>query len=221
MQNKLVQKWKACVEFKNARPNPVLSICGPSGVGKTTTTKLLASDYPVFIETTDGNPHLDRLLKGEANFNAMANQEWFLRRVERHIVIADRSLPLILDQDPAAIVLAYSRMFLDDGKISQREYGLLLQRLLKIEEMVQAWRSPRVCLFLDAPADVLYERNLRNSGKSRTPPLEWFERIRDYFLRLFPCFPNAVSVSTVELAPELVLSRAKALIIRRDQDGHT
>jgi deoxyadenosine/deoxycytidine kinase len=148
------------------------------------------------------------------------NQEWFLQRVERHIAGADRGLPLILDQDPAAIVFPYSQMFLDEGKINKTQYDLLLQRLLKIEETLQAWHSPRSIIFLDASANVLHERILRNSGKLRTPPLEWFERVRDYFLKLFPRFPNAVSVSTAELAPEQVVLRAKALIQRRAQDAH-
>jgi deoxyadenosine/deoxycytidine kinase len=196
-----------------------LSIFGPSGVGKTTTTKLLARNYSVFIETTEGNPHLEGLLTGKADFNAMANQEWFLNRVEKHIAGANPRLPLILDQDPAAIVLAYSRMFLDEGKISEAQYDLLLQRLLKIEEILQAWQSPRMVLFLDAPAEVLHERALRCSGTSRTPPLEWFERVRGYFVELFPFFPNVFSVSTADLGPEQVVAKAKALIQSHTQDG--
>lgn len=197
----------------------MLSVCGPSGVGKTTVIKALANSCPVFIETTKSNPHLNKLLAGETDFNATANQDWFLRRIGRHINRASPHSPLILDQDPAAIVLAYSQMFLEDGKITDGQYALLLDRLLKIEEKLGDWKCPRTVLFLDAPADVLRQRILQRYGKSRTPPLKWFERVRNQFVKLFTSFPNAIAVSTVNLSPEQVIARAKSLVERNTEDA--
>ena len=180
----------------------ILSLCGPSGVGKTTVVRALSNRYPVFIETTNGNPHLKGLLQGNLDFNAAANQEWFLRRIGRCISRANSRSPLILDQDPAAIVLAYSRIFLEDGKMTETQYASLLERLMKIEEKLKEWRCPRTVLLLDAPADVLRQRVFQRWGKSRTPPLTWFERVRNHFVQLFTCFPNAIVVSTVNLSAE-------------------
>jgi deoxyadenosine/deoxycytidine kinase len=191
---------------------PVLSICGPSGVGKTTVALALAKGYPVFIETTKGNPHLRRLLAGESDFNAVANQTWFLRGIGQYTSRASSHSPLILDQDPAAIVLTYSRMFLEDGKMTEAQYVSLLERLLKIEEKLQRWQCPRMVLLLDAPAGVLRQRILQRWGKSRTPPLEWFERVRNHFVQFLTYFPNANVVSTVDLSPEQVIARARLLI---------
>jgi len=209
------QHWHEVIHSPKDGTSPVLSICGPSGVGKTTVVVALANHYPTFIEATKGNPHLKNLLAGKTGFNAAANQEWFLRRIGRHISRANSRTPLILDQDPAAIVLAYSRMFLEDGNMTEVQYNSLLERLLKIEEKLHDWRCPRTVLFLDAPADVLRQRILQRWGKLRTPPLKWFERARNHFVKLFTCFPNAIAASTVELSPEQVVSRAEGLIKSR------
>lgn len=198
---------------------PVLSICGPSGVGKTTVAKALADTFEVFIETTKGNPHLEALLRGKADFNAAANQRWFLSRVGRHVAKANPKLPLVLDQDPTAIVLAYAKVFLDDRQMNEAQYEVLLKDLAKIEKMLQKWTSPRVVLFLDAPPTILYHRILRRSGKTKTPPLEWFERVRNQFVQLFPCFSNAFTISTEKYSPEQVTSHARAMIERKIKDS--
>src|SRR5262245_25519582 len=113
---------------------PLLTVCGPSGAGKSTIVAALATAYPVFIETIEGNPHLKDLLEGNTNFKAAANQEWFLNRVSEHITRVNPRSHLVLDQDPAGIVLAYSRMFLEDEKMTEIQYTLLLQKLLEIED---------------------------------------------------------------------------------------
>jgi len=195
---------------------PLLTICGPSGAGKTTVVGVMASNYPVCLETAEENPHLKGLLKRKKGFDAAANQEWFLARIAESVSHAKPDAPLILDQDPAAVVLAYSRMFFEDGKISEAQYSALLRRLLEIEEKLQAWMRPRAVLCLDAPADVLRKRVVQRGGESRTPPLPWFHRIRTHFLDLFSRFPNAIRVSTVHLSPEQVISRAKDLVENRD-----
>lgn len=198
---------------------PVLAISGPSGVGKTTVVSALAKSYPTFIETTRGNPHLEALLKGEQDFNASANQEWFLQRAGEHIARADPGSPLVIDQDPAAIVLAYARMFHEDGKMSLLQYFALLEHLLNIEETLHAWKSPRTVLFLDAPPDVLYRRVLKRSGETGTPPPTWFDRVRSYFVELFACFPNAITISTINNSPDQIVSRVKELIEARATDS--
>jgi deoxyadenosine/deoxycytidine kinase len=218
MKDVLSQQWKTIIRKKTAG-DFALSICGPSGVGKTTTIKALLKNYPVFIETTEGNRHLSALLKNKKDFNAAANQRWFLSQIGKHIAKANPQLPLILDQDPAAIVLAYAKMFFEDGKIKKSQYESLFNRLLKIEKTLHGWKCPRTVLFLDAPAEVLYHRALKRSGKTLTPPLEWFERVRSHFVQLFTCFPNAFTISTARNSPEQVVAKAKALIERKIKDG--
>lgn len=210
--DKVLQQWKALISLRNTGGAPILSVSGPSGAGKTTVIKTLLTEYPSFVETTAGNPHLAELLEGSHRFNATANQQWFLDRISNHLNGASRNMPLILDQDPAAIVVAYAQMFFEDCKINEVQYASLLKRLLRIEEALQAWRSPRTVLFLDAPAEVLYQRVLRRSRNSPTPPIEWFERVRSHFLELFQHFPNATKISTEIVPPEQVAAQARALI---------
>jgi deoxyadenosine/deoxycytidine kinase len=212
----LDRRWRNAVNKRTSKINRVLSICGPSGVGKTTVVSALAEEFPVYLETTEGNPHLTGLLEGRGDFNAAANQEWFLARISEHISHANPNAHLILDQDPAAVVLVYSRMFFEDGKITEARYAALLRRLLEIEEKLQAWVCPRAVLCLDASADVLRKRVVQRGGEPRTPRLLWFDRIRTHFLHLFSHFPGAIRVSTVDLLPQQVISRAKALIEDRD-----
>lgn len=219
MKDPVSQQWLSAICQKSIAGHFVFSICGPSGVGKTTVVNKLSDFFSVYVETTDGNPYLEALLKRKADFNAAANQRWFLQCIGRHITQADPKLPLILDQDPAAIVLAYAKMFFEDGKIKQMQYESLLKRLLKIEKTLQDWKCPRTVLFLDASAETLYHRAVRRSGKSLTPPLEWFERVRTYFIQLFTCFPNAVNISTEIFSPEQVAARARALIERKIKDS--
>jgi deoxyadenosine/deoxycytidine kinase len=208
----LEHRWQSIVCHRVTKSVPILSICGPSGVGKTTIIRALANTYHVFTETTDGNPHLNNLLKENNNFNAAANQRWFLDHIGKHISSANQNWPLILDQDPAAIVLAYAKMFVDGGKMKNAQYTALLKRLLKIEESLQNWSCPRTVLFLDAPAEVLRQRTLRRSGKSITPSLEWFEQVRSHFVQLSPHFPDVCNISTEKFSPEQVTARARALI---------
>jgi deoxyadenosine/deoxycytidine kinase len=217
-------EWQKIIRSQNnhsVSAFPVLTICGPSGVGKTTAIKALARNYPVFIETTQGNPHLNRLLERRDDFNAAANQKWFLQRISEYVAGANPRSPFIVDQDPAAIVLVYSRMFMEDGKLSEVQYTSLLRQLLQIEEALQSWKRPRTVLFLDAPADVLHQRVLRRLGVARTPPLRWFEKARNQFVQFFIRLPNAITVSTVELSLEQIISRAKVLIEKSTEHAQT
>lgn len=159
------------------------------------------------MESTAGNPYLAQLLKGSANFDALANQRWFLHRIAEFINDANSGNPLILDQDPTAIVKVYSRMFRDNGLIDAGGYGKLLAELGEVEETLTRWRTPRTIFFLDAPAEVLYDRVFRRSGNAATPPLEWFATVRSYFLELSAQLSHVISVATADIAPPEICRR--------------
>lgn len=211
------REWQVRIESKAANKTcaaPIVVVCGPSGAGKTTVVRQLADKYPVYVETTVGNPYLQALLEGTDDFDATANQQWFLDRIGEHISQASPHRSLVLDQDPAAIVLVYSRMFFDAGSITERQYHSLLQRLMEVEDSLTRWTSPRAVLCLDAPAEVLHERVLRRSTDAKIPPVEWFTNVRNGFQRLFARLPNATVISTVELTPGEITSRAQHILER-------
>jgi deoxyadenosine/deoxycytidine kinase len=208
----LERHWDSVLQKKGVAGGAVLSICGPSGSGKSTLARSILSTHPTYVEDADENPHLQVFLEGSRGFHAMDNQRWFLQRMADFIQKADNQRPLILDQDPGAIVLAYSRMFREDSMITDAQYAKLLEHLIQVEELLQRWKSPRVVFFLDAPSEVLHRRVLQRSGELRTPPRAWFAKVRRCFCDLWSRFPNAVTLSTVDLTPEEVLDRARRLI---------
>ena len=107
-----------------------VAIMGPSGSGKTTVCRSLADTWPAYLEDVEGNPYLQKLLERSSEFDAAGNQKWFLDRIGRFVKAAPAG-PVVLDQDPSAIVLAYSRMFFDVGKITECQYNSLLEELLR------------------------------------------------------------------------------------------
>lgn len=213
-------RWRRTVSGAYQRRDDsaaLMSVCGPSGAGKTTVVQGLQQCCGVYVECATGNPHLQQLLNGAEDFDAAANQEWFLERVSEDLSRRDPRSPLALDQDPAAIVLAYARMFFDEGRMSEQEYVGLLTHLLEMEGVMRKWTTPRTVLCLDAPAAVLHERVQARSGRKQTPPIEWFSRLRDYFLEFFDQLPNAIRVSTVDHSLVDVVNQAKALLEARNK----
>lgn len=207
-----IEKWRSFVLEKNSKRLPVISICGPSGVGKTTIIQTLSKAYPAYVENASENPHLSALLKGSLEFDAAANQRWFLDRISNYIRSAATDKVLILDQDPAAIVFAYANMFLESGKIQTLDYASLQENLLDIEKSLWNWRSPRTVIFLDAPADVLFHRIFNRQGNSLTPAQAWFEEIRIRFRKLSEAFPNKFLISTEHLSLEQSISEVRKIV---------
>jgi deoxyadenosine/deoxycytidine kinase len=190
----------------------ILSVCGPSGVGKSTISRGLARSYPTYIESTDGNPHLYRLLEGRPDFNAAENQKWFLNRIADYVFAADPLRPLVLDQDPAAVVLVYARLFCDAGLMDEAEYGDLFTTLFAIEERLLQWTVPRSVMWLDAPAETLSERVVQRSPASKTPPIAWFADVRRSFAKMCPHFPRCTRVLSSEFPPDALILRARSLL---------
>src|SRR5882672_1437875 len=105
----LQNQWETAIQNRQegSKQFKMMSVCGPSGSGKTTVCRALGNACQVYLEDVHDNPYLQKLLDGGGDFDAAANQQWFLDRIARFIEAAQDG-PIVLDQDPAAIVLAYS-----------------------------------------------------------------------------------------------------------------
>ena len=204
-------KLKSCAGGKSSTA-PLLTICGPSGSGKTAIVRTLLQQFNGYVEAAEENPYLLSLLEGKSNFNAFANQQWFLNRIREFVHNASSRSPLILDQDPAAIVMVYSRIFREDGLIDNAGSRTLLTDLLHLEEMMSRWRTPREIFFLDAPAKVLRDRVLLRAGNVATPPLKWFTRIRHCFRELSAQLSNVTFVSTDGLTPQQISNQVAEVL---------
>jgi deoxyadenosine/deoxycytidine kinase len=215
----LESKWDEImlpIVERKACSAPLLAVCGPSGAGKTTVVEAMGLCGTVYIEVTDSNPHLAQLLGGLEGFDAVANQEWYLARFSEFVAQSDPELPLIVDQDPSAIVFAYARMFQRDGLMTKQNYISIVRQLLQVEKILRRWKIPRAMLFLDAPEEVLWKRVALRRREAPTPPVEWFRKLRGYFRELSERWPYAVTVSTADLCVEEVISRACDLLALAD-----
>jgi deoxyadenosine/deoxycytidine kinase len=196
---------------------PVLSICGPSCSGKSSTARALAAEYPTYIEIPEENPYLRALVEDSTTFDAMANQMWFLRRMGDFIKDADSYRPMVLDQDPSAIVFVYARIFRDEFRISDSDYVRLTEELKQVEEKLQQWSSPRKVLVLDAPAEMLHARAVQRLKPGCAPPVEWFVKIRTYFQEFSRSLPKKLVLSTADTDPLEVIAMARRLIRSGDR----
>src|SRR5258705_11865349 len=105
-----------------AKPS-VTCISGPSGAGKSSVARALSERCQTYVEDASDNPYLNALISDANNFDAGANQAWFLERVGGFITHADTAECLLIDQDPVAIVKAYAKMFCDEEQLTTAEYG--------------------------------------------------------------------------------------------------
>lgn len=212
----LEREWQRVALLADGSPRSknktAISICGPSGSGKTTVARSFGDAYSVYVEVAEDNPHLRNLLEGKEGFDAAASQRWFLKRISEFLSNADPSLPIVVDQDPAATVFTYAKMFFDQGEISAGDYHGLLLDLIRTEQQMHNWITPRLVVVFDAPPDVLRERVLRRWGPSRTPSTAWFGTIRNYFSQLPSYLPHAVRLSTNGVRVEDVVSQVKQLV---------
>lgn len=134
-----------------------------------------------YLEDASENPYLHSLVSCESDFDAGANQRWFLERVRKFIQGADPSCTLVIDQDPDAIVNVYGKMFHDESRLPPAEYAELLDGLAAIEKILAAWREPRLRIFLDASPELLRERIVRSRGDRQAPSVAWLTRLTGYF----------------------------------------
>jgi deoxyadenosine/deoxycytidine kinase len=191
----------------------ILLIAGPSGAGKTTVARQLSSDFQTYIETFEDNPYLHKLLLGAPDFDAEANQRWFLQRVENFIKSATSEEHLVVDQSPSAIVYVYAQMFRDNGLIDDEEYHSLAGSLDRIEYMMKQWESGQHALFLDAPTAVLRRRISWARGEASTPPLRWFADVRRRFVQLQAWVPKATIVPTADCGVVKSTQQARKLLL--------
>jgi deoxyadenosine/deoxycytidine kinase len=207
----LLEHWRNAMTSEHSKSTiSLLTICGPSGAGKTTVATSLSQGCQVYVETTAGNPHLKALLAGKKNFNAAANQEWFIDRVAQFVSRADDS-PMVLDQDPAAVVFGYAKMFCEEGYLTCADFERLVNKLVALELQLRRWKGPRNVLFLHAPPEMRRQRVIQRGAVS-VPPLSWFEKIGEYFHELANQIPNVTRFSTAEGTIAEAVARAQKLL---------
>lgn len=193
----------------------IIAISGPSGSGKTSVVRHLAETFPAYIESTAGNPYLSDLLAGRSQFNAYANQRWFLDRISDAVVNADVHMCFIIDQIPAAVVEVYAALFRDEDRIGEPDMNVLRRELEKIESEISLWAGGCFVLLLDASAEVLYHRAVSRAEGSPVPALAWFDEVRCRFLNVFQEGANVERLDTTNLSISEVRDAAIDFVNRK------
>ena len=155
----------------------VLSLAGPSGSGKTTIARHLCKldhNAAVYIEEFKRNPFLPEVKRGAGSQVVFSSQEWFLAQQATFLLGLPKMQAAILDQDPAGIVLGYSRMFRDGERLTLPNYQACLWDLAQLEIQMGKSARRRKIVYLDADPKTLWTRIKKRDGNT-TPALSWFK----------------------------------------------
>ncbi len=211
----LKSNWKKILHVQTQNGTKIVSICGASGSGKTTICRLLSTTFSTYFEEARENPYLQKLLEGSGDFDAAANQQWFLRRITNFVEKAD-DWPIVLDQDPSAIVFAYAKMFYDNGQMTFKQLAHLTDELIAFEEDLRKARLARTVFYLHAPPEVLRKRVAQRENATPLPPMQWYQNISIYFERLIKDFPSVVRISSTEMTAEDIAAKIRLLLAAND-----
>lgn len=157
-----------------------IAIEGPIGVGKTSLAKRLAEtfNYDMLLERSEENPFLERFYQNP-NQNALATQLFFLFQRAQQLQNL-RQDDMFEPVRVADFLIEKDRIFASQN-LDKDEYELYenVYQHLTIDAP-----KPDLVIYLQAPADVLFERI-----QSRGIPSEQLIE-RDYLLRLIDAYTN-------------------------------
>jgi deoxyadenosine/deoxycytidine kinase/NTP pyrophosphatase (non-canonical NTP hydrolase) len=195
----------------------VVAIVGPSGAGKSTTVRKLAErlgGVRHFLENAPANPFLATAQSDSSTPDlTYQSQDWFARQQEEFLAGVVPGELAILDQDPAAITLVYSRRLWQAEMLTLDHYEHFLARLLELELSLGRRLGNRLMILLDAPAEVLWERARHRTGGD--PGIDWFKDLRLRFLEVYEAVPNCVIVDSHKFSPEDIIDTVTTQIERK------
>ena len=185
-----------------------LTIMGPPGVGKSTVVARLSARFPSYLERTAENPHLHGTDWPTAE-SALRSQTWFMEETRAAVVSAERSQPLVIDQDPRAIVEIYGELMVRLGWLGEPELANLRALLRPIEASLHGWSAGWHAILLDAEPDVLMHRVKDRDGYG-AGATDHLSSLHAEFLRLASQMPEITMVKTDDLGIDEVVDVVEA-----------
>jgi deoxyadenosine/deoxycytidine kinase/NTP pyrophosphatase (non-canonical NTP hydrolase) len=195
----------------------VITLVGPSGAGKSTAVAALAAYYRTakhYLEEPSNNPHLsERIFAASGDVAAYQSQHWFMSHQESFVASLGSSDLAIIDQDPAAITLIYSRMLWERKILSAEQFEGFLKRLLDLEIDLGTRLGNRTMILLDADPKVLWQRaRQRMQGQF---DVAWFANLRERFLRVYGNAPGCILLPTDSLSPAGLLKELVSIVDKK------
>jgi deoxyadenosine/deoxycytidine kinase len=177
----------------------VVFVAGPSGAGKSSLACAIGGRYQTYIEDPAENNYLEALLNDHSKNNAFLNQQWFLRRMEAFISLADPELPLLIDQHPLAISEVYATFFKNANLMSAQQQEIITNEAVSLMRYLKKWRNGHFTIFLDADISVLQSRLiLRNSN--HFPSLHWLSHVQSGFAEITQKVGDFTQIDTTSMS---------------------
>jgi deoxyadenosine/deoxycytidine kinase len=183
-----------------------LVVEGPIGVGKTSLVKRLAQtfDSQPLLEQPEENPFLERFYQSPKHYALPAQLFFLFQRVRQIQELKQRDMfstgfvaDFLLDKD-----MLFARANLDDDELRLYEQVYTQMKL----DLPQ----PDMVIYLQAPADTLFERvRRRSSPYERLIEREYLHRIADAYLQFFYHYTAS---------PLLVVNAADVNFVESDAD---
>lgn len=189
-----------------AMPIKTYVILGPPGAGKTSVVLALSSQNwlkarSVYLEDPQANPHL-REISGRSSAAFSKSQEWFLRQYADFWDGRGCGALTLIDQDPRAVVLVYSRRFLKTGELTYSAYLRHLRECRFLWERIvgTAHRIQFVCLY--GTRKILVQRI-----EGRQASAEFEEGLMDDVLPAFRTLFDSIHATTPNQTVEYDVAR--------------
>ncbi len=167
--------------------NPLISIVGASGVGKTTLARALCSQYDFVMAYEQHNERpFQKLFKQDAKY-ALANQlDYLLYRAEQEYELRQSAKPILMDGGLDLDFHGFTRLFHTRGFLSDAEFDLCRRFY---EHTRKVLPPPELIVHLSADAETirgrLASRNRINIASSADAELldgfvhHWLSQISD------------------------------------------
>lgn len=168
--------------------NPLITIVGPSGVGKTTLIHALQANYE-FAIAYEG--HAERpfqaLFKQDAKY-ALANQlDYLLHRAEQERLLRTETKPALMDGGFDLDFFGFTRLFHSHGWLSDPEFDLC-RRLHTLTR--QLLPPPELIIALSADAQTISQR-LASRNRINIASSEDAELLKTYINEWLDSIPPA------------------------------
>ncbi|MFP3424656.1 deoxynucleoside kinase [Pseudoalteromonas sp. SIMBA_162] len=188
----------------------IIFISGPSASGKSTVVKSFSEEMFSYIENVKNNPYISQL-NSDKEFNAYQSQMWFLKTMHEFIASVPTGKDIIIDQSPEAVTYTYSKYFFDKKLISEDEFSILENELLKVRKLIESKNYLSINILLKASSKDLYDRaNARD--QENVMPLQWFIDINKYFTNYYMTDSHIIKLETSDQSSSNLFEEVKKII---------